>query len=150
VLYASAPVDVIVDVMGFYTTGSPVAGGFVSVAAQRVLDTRQSTILGNASFDQRTREWALGIAGTAGVPLSAAAVTLNLTAFDASSSGYFTVWPDGQGRPGSSSLNIGIGDVLANAVTVGLGGNNGVRIYTDTSALFLVDVSGWFRSPYVG
>jgi hypothetical protein len=150
VLYASAPVDVIVDVMGFYTTGSPVAGGFVPVAAQRVLDTRQSIILGNAGFDQRTREWDLGIAGTAGVPLSAAAVTLNLTAFDASSSGYFTVWPDGQGRPGSSSLNLGSGDVLANAVTVGLGANNGVGIYTDTSALFLVDVAGWFRSPYVG
>jgi hypothetical protein len=150
VLYASAPVHVIVDVMGFYTTGSPVAGGFVPVAAQRVLDTRQSVILGNAGFDQRTREWDLGIAGTAGVPLSAAAVTLNLTAFDASSSGYFTVWPDGQARPGSSSLNLGSGDVLANAVTVGLGANNGVGIYTDTSALFLVDVAGWFRSPYVG
>jgi hypothetical protein len=150
VLYASAPVDVIVDVMGFYTTGAPVAGGFVPVAAQRVLDTRQSVILGNAGFDQRTREWDLGIAGTAGVPLSAAAVTLNLTAFDASSSGYFTVWPDGQPRPGSSSLNLGSGDVLANAVTVGLGTNNGVGIYTDTSARFLVDVAGWFRSPYVG
>ncbi len=150
VLYASAPVDLIVDVMGYYTTGSPVAGGFVPVAAQRVLDTRQSIILGNAGFDRRTREWDLGIAGTAGVPLWAAAVTLNLTAFDASSSGYFTVWPDGQPRPGSSSLNLGSGDVLANAVTVGLGANNGVGIYTDTSALFLVDVAGWFRSPYVG
>ncbi len=149
-LYASAPVHLIVDVMGFYTTGSPVAGGFVPVPAQRVLDTRQSVILGNAGYDQRTREWDLGIAGTAGVPLAAAAVTLNLTAFDASSSGFFTVWPDGQPRPASSSLNLSSGDVLANAVTVGLGANNGVGIYTDTSALFLVDVAGWFRSPYVG
>jgi hypothetical protein len=150
VLYASASVHVIVDVMGFYTAGGPVAGGFVPVAAQRLLDTRQSVILGNAGFEQRTREWELGIAGTAGVPLDAAAVTLNLTAFDASSSGYFTVWPDGQARPASSSLNLGAGDVLANAVTVGLGQHNGVSIYTDTSARFLVDVAGWFRSPYVG
>jgi hypothetical protein len=150
VLYASAPVHVIVDVMGIYTAGAPVAGGFVPVAAQRLLDTRQSVILGNAGFDQRTREWELGIAGTAGIPLDAAAVTLNLTAFDASTSGYFTVWPDGQDRPASSSLNLGSGDVLANAVTVGLGRNNGVGLYTDTSARFLVDVAGWFRSPYVG
>jgi hypothetical protein len=150
VLYASAPVHLIVDVMGLYTAGDPVAGGFVPIAPERLLDTRQSPILGNAGFDQRNREWELGIAGTAGVPLDAAAVTLNLTAFDASSSGYFTVWPDGQGRPTSSSLNLGRGDVLANAVTVGLGQHNGVSIYTDTSARFLVDVAGWFRSPYVG
>ena len=149
VLYSSASVHVIVDVMGFYTTGEPIPGGFVSVPARRVLDTRQDAV-GNASFDPRTREWDLGIASTAGVPLSAAAVTLNLTALDASSGGFFTVWPDDQARPDSSSLNLGRGDVLANAVTVGLGRNGGIGIYTNTNARFLVDVAGWFRSPYIG
>ena len=150
VLYSSAPVDLIVDLMGIYTGGDPMPGGYVAVPGQRLLDTRQSAILGNASFEPRTREWDLGIASTAGVPVSAAAVTLNLTALDASSEGYFTVWSDGVGRPTSSVLNVQPNDVAASAITIGLGSNNGVGIYTDTNARFLVDVTGWFRSPYVG
>lgn len=148
-LYASASTHVLVDLMGFYTQGSTVPGGFTAVPSQRLMDTRPTGVRGNASYSIASDTWDLGVAGTAGVPTAAAAVIVNLTALMPSRSGHFAVWPDGQGRPPTSSLNVARGTVRANAVTVGLGSNDGVHIFTDTDAAFLVDVAGWFRSPFV-
>ncbi len=148
-LYASASTHLLIDLMGFYTKGPTIAGGFTPVPNRRLMDTRPAGYRGNASFDIETETWDLGVAGTASVPTAAAAVTLNLTALTPSRAGHFSVWPDGQGRPATSTLNVGRGAVRANAVTVGLGRNDGVHIFSDTDAAFLVDVAGWFRSPFV-
>lgn len=149
ILYASVSTHLLIDLMGFYTQGPLVPGGFTPVPSQRLMDTRPSGFRGNAYFDVQTDNWDLGVAGTAGVPTAAAAVVLNLTGLAPSRAGHFSVWPDGQSRPPTSTLNVARAAVRANAVTVGLGSNDGVHIFTDTDAAFLVDVSGWFRSPFV-
>jgi hypothetical protein len=149
VVFTSRSVHLLVDLMGFYTDGAPVPGGYTPVTSRRLMDTRPPGHTGNASFDLVTGIWDLGIASTAGVPTTAAAVVINVTALSPLRSGYVAVWPDGQGPTGSSNLNLDRGDVRANAVTAGLGSNLGVNIFTDTDASMLVDVSGWFSSPYV-
>jgi hypothetical protein len=149
VVYTSRSVHLLVDLMGFYTEGTSVPGGYTPVTSRRLMDTRPPGHTGNASFDVVSGLWDLGIASTAGVPTSAAAVVLNVTALAPGRAGYVAMWPDGQGPTGSSNLNLDRGDVRANAVTVGLGANLGVNIFTDTDASILVDVSGWFSSPYV-
>ena len=148
-VFASAPVHLLVDLLGFYTTGPTIPGGYTPVPSRRLMDTRSPSSVGNAFYDLATSSWDLIVASTAEIPATAAAVVLNLTAVGPSVGGFFTVWPDGGQRRETSTLNVERLGVRANAVTVGLGSNNGVSIYTNTDAAFLVDAAGWFSSPFV-
>jgi hypothetical protein len=48
-------------------------------------------------------------------------VAANLTGVGATSSTYVKAWPGGQAEPSTSNLNVVPGQVVANAVTVGIG-----------------------------
>jgi len=75
---------------------------------------------------------------------------LNVTATDAVSAGYLTVWPKGEGRPVASSLNFVPGQPVANAVVAKVGADGKVSFWNsnDSPAMgpvnVLVDVVGWF------
>ena len=70
---------------------------------------------------------------------------LNVTATEATAPGYVTVWPAGQPRPLASSLNlVQAGQTVANLVTVPLGSDGGVELYTQSGTHLLVDVAAWF------
>jgi len=80
-----------------------------------------------------------------GVPLSGAtAVTMNVTLTDASGPGFVTVWRSGTDRPLSSSLNAEIGaSTVVNLVTVPVGPDGKVNLFTQTGDHLLADISGW-------
>jgi hypothetical protein len=40
------------------------------------------------------------------------------------------------------------GQTVPNAVTVGLGYTGGVELFSQVAAELVVDVNGWFTSPY--
>ena len=91
----------------------PVTSKYVPTGPTRLLDTRTNqTTLGS------TGTVTLPVVGTAGVPTSATAVVLNVTAVNPSMGGYVTVFPDGASRPASSNLNFAPGQTIANLVTV--------------------------------
>jgi hypothetical protein len=86
----------------------------------------------------------LQVAGRGGVPADASAAVLNVTANDAASAGFATVWPCGSGRPNASSLNFAEGATIPNAVITKLGAGGKVCFFTSATTHLIVDVNGFF------
>jgi protocatechuate 3,4-dioxygenase beta subunit len=127
------------------TVGSTSA--FVPLASpRRLLDTRVDTLTGYSGSKPATGSTVpLQILGREGVPPSGvSAVVLNVTATEATAPGFVTVWPDGD-RPTASSLNLDVaGQTRANLVTVPVGADGSVRIFTQTGTHLVADVFGYF------
>ncbi len=83
------------------------------------------------------------VAGRHNIPLSAKAVMLNVTAVFPAGPGFLTVFPCGSDRPGTSSVNYGAGQVVANAALAKLGTNGEVCVYTLAAADIVVDVTAY-------
>ena len=137
----SGDLDLLADVVGYF---APDGASFVAIAPTRLLDTRNAigaprTVVGPES------EIALSVAGVGGVAPTARAVVLNVTATDATTNTYVTVYPDGVVRPEASSLNVSAGGAIANLVVAKLGDNGGVRLFNGAGSLNLIaDVTGYF------
>ncbi|HWL46048.1 MAG TPA: DUF1501 domain-containing protein [Ilumatobacter sp.] len=109
------------DVFGYFTSATPAgAGRLRSVAPRRLLDTREG--LGAARQPIGSgRTIDVVVARRAGVPEAATAVVLNVTVTNVTAPSYVTVWPAGEGMPGTSNLNLLPGQTLANLVICRLG-----------------------------
>jgi LPXTG-site transpeptidase (sortase) family protein len=117
------------------------ASAFRGVSPLRVLDTRETAKPTAGSYNP------VVIAGLAGVPSSATAVVLNVTAIDAEGEGYVTVFPWGEALPNTSNVNIKrFGQMVPNLVTVRLGAEGKVGLYSSISANLLVDVFGYYSA----
>ncbi len=145
-------VDVIVDVMGWFSTGL----GYPLVEPARLLDTRpgSSTIDGVAVGGGRVfagQTLDLQVAGRGGVPpTGVSAVVVNVTAVDPTSGTYLTVFPDGAARPLASNLNPSVGQTVPNLVIAKVGTNGQISIYNDSGTVhLLVDVFGWLPDDTV-
>jgi hypothetical protein len=119
-----------------------------SIVPVRLLDTRaagvtidgQSRGIGRRAAGSVTE---LIVAGRGGVPTSAAAVMLNVTAVDPSADGYITVWPCDEQRPVASHVNYRAGAVAPNAVLAKVGRDGTVCLATLAATDVLVDVSAF-------
>ena len=108
---------------------------------KRLLDTRIATKPGAGSTT------VLPILGQQGIPSSGvSAVVLNVTGTEATAAGYVTVWPEGT-APTASNLNLErAGQTRANLVTVPVGSDGSVRLYTQSGVHLIADVFGYFVS----
>lgn len=79
-----------------------------------------------------------------GVPSTAAAYSLNVTAVPHGSLGYLTIWPTGQSQPLVSTLNATDGRVKANAAIVPAGTSGAVSVYVTNTADVILDINGYF------
>lgn len=146
-LYNSAPVHLVIDVNGAYTSASK----YRSIVPSRLLDTRPD----GATVDGSHR--AVGVvgagtttevivAGRAGVAATATSAMLNVTATESTGPGYVTVHPCGSARPTASTLNLRPGASVPNAVLARIGVDGKVCIYTSSTTHLVVDVNG-FSAP---
>ena len=139
--------DVLVDVTGYYTGAT--AASFTHLDSEvsgppRVLDTRAGT--GATGPVGSNSHITLDLAGV--VPPTTTAVVLNVTGVDVTDNTYVTVWPDGGGQPGVSSLNLAPGETAANLVTVGISSSGKVDLYNHVGTIDLVaDLAGYFAPP---
>ena len=139
-IYTSAATDILVDVSGaFRPTADSDSGRFVPVEPRRVVDTRGSTAPGVDSSIDVTRD-------ALGVPSTATAVAVNLTAVDSVEPGFFTLWPGDRDRSETSVLNVdAAGQTRAAFAIVPLGADgSGISAYTSNGAHLLMDVVGHF------
>lgn len=116
---------------------------FNAITPARLLDTRTTGGKPSGAGSQQ-----LVIAGRAGIPADlskVAAVALNVTATDVESSGFVKVWPTGGAVPGTSNLNTAWGRTVANQVTVPVGVNGAIDLFTSQPAHLVVDVTGWYE-----
>jgi hypothetical protein len=139
----------------FLATGAPELGvqrpmgpGPAPVAAVasklRILDTRSQT--GYSGGKPAAGDTiSVQVAGRGDVPTSGvAAVTMNLVLTDSSGSGFVTAWPSGQSRPNASNINVeGAGATISTLVTVPLGADGKVNLFTQSGGHLVADVAGW-------
>ena len=123
-------------------TPAATAGSYLPLTApERLLDTRRSTpVPAGATLDVQV---AGGIPGLPAAGISS--VALNVTAVGSTAAGYLTVFPSGQARPATSSLNFEQGVDTANMVVAKLGANGRISIFNSSGTTdVLVDVVGYY------
>jgi hypothetical protein len=86
----------------------------------------------------------LQIGGVKGVPVDASAVVLNVAVTESQVPGFVTVWPCGQARPGTASLNYDAGETTSNLVIADLGASGKVCLFSLAGAHLVADVNGFF------
>ncbi|HJQ45113.1 MAG TPA: protease pro-enzyme activation domain-containing protein [Amycolatopsis sp.] len=143
-------VHVVADLFGYYSTGG--ASLYQPVTPKRVLDTRSAVGVATTTPIGSNSTLTLPLAGTNGIPATGVtSVVLNVTVTEPSDSGYVTLYPDGQPRPGSSNLNFTPGETIPNLVTVPVGSNGAIDIYNFFGTTHVVaDLFGYFTTDGTG
>ncbi|MEZ5143249.1 MAG: hypothetical protein R2726_12135 [Acidimicrobiales bacterium] len=141
----SGTVDVLFDVVGYFSTAEPL-GSVHGVTPSRILDTRPGSTVGGPTAPLgpgETRE--LVVTGVGGVPgEGVSAVVLNVTADRPSATSHLTVWPAGVDRPTASNLNFAAGTTIPNLVVAKVGAGGKVSIFNSSGAVeVLADVVGY-------
>lgn len=139
---------VVVDLLGIYDESTlPVFGGqFTGQVPTRALDTR---VAGDATGGQplgQGQTLQLPLAGRAGVPPTANAVVVNVTATEPTAGSFLTVWASDEDRPLASNLNVERGLTVPNLVVVPLSVEGTLSVYNHGgTSHVIVDVVGWYR-----
>jgi hypothetical protein len=133
-IYSSTSAQVVADLSGWFVPGGTQAS-LTARSPVRVLDTR-------AGAGAPVQAITLPLGAT--VPASAVAVAMNVTVTAPAADGYLTVYPCGSPRPTASNVNYSAGETAPNFVTVRLGTNRSVCLWSSAPAHVLVDVAGWF------
>ncbi len=143
---------VILDVTGYYRND---ASGllFYPLTPGRIMDTRPGAVLsGRTGPFQANVARALDVRPHWGIPVTAGALTGNLTVVGQSAAGYVSITVTPTNDPETSTLNFPLGDIRANGVTVRIN-NASPRIGlvykapAGKSTHLILDVSGYFSSP---
>lgn len=130
----------IADLAGFYAPDVP--SRFTALSPTRALDTREQ-------FGPVGPGEMIEIDLHEKVPVTATAVTLNLTGTGATAPTYVTAWPSETPRPITSNLNLVPGQTAPNQVTVPLIVNRWVSLYNNLGSVHLIaDVAGFYTDEY--
>ena len=132
-------VHLVADVVGYYSPGTGAL--YHPVTPSRLLDTRAASGGATPLRDGQTR--VLRLHGRSGVPSTATAVVLNVTAVAPRRAGYLAVTPSGA-RSRTSSVNYVAGQTVSNRVLTGLSSTGRIDLLASRSTDVLVDVVGWF------
>ncbi|MEQ8437395.1 MAG: M12 family metallo-peptidase [Ilumatobacter fluminis] len=144
-IYTHAQVHLVVDV----SAAVPNDSSLRPVVPARLLETRSGPAFRTSDGQNQGggvrpagSVAKIKVAGRGGVPQTATAAMLNVTAVNPSAAGHITVWPCDQRQPTASSLNAGPGQVVPNAVLAKLDPQGNICIYTHARMHLLVDVAG--------
>jgi len=134
-------------VAGGGAAGVPPAVAVPVNSEQRILDTRPGPLqIGYSGAKPGAGATIpVKVAGRGGVPASGvAAVTMNVAMTESSGSGFVTAWPSGKPRPNASNLNVeGVGATVSTLVTVPIGADGKVNLFTQSGGHLVADVAGW-------
>lgn len=144
---ASAPTHVVIDISGYFITGSGVTG----YGPSRLVDTRPGYAQGVIPVTKATIgglvELRIDLSSIIGI-IDVDAVIVNVTATQTAGSGYVTVYPCGV-RPTASTLNFVAGATVANGAIALLSPDDEVCVYASTTTHIIIDMSGYFGPPTV-
>ncbi len=138
--------NVMADVSRTFLVWDGAGTQYVPVTPGRVLDTRFGSGMVGAFVSGVPRTFR--VAGIAGVPSDAVAVTGNVTVVGQSSAGWLSVTPDAVAMPSTSTINFPIGDTRANGLTVPLSETGALsavfRGRSGATTHLIFDVTGYF------
>jgi len=146
-LLAGTAVSAIAAPIGTVSAAGATSAYVAMPVSQRLVDTRLTTALppGGSLSVSVTGEAPLPAPGTV------TAAVLNLTVTGPFGPGYFTVWPHTRTRPEASNLNIDellslAGGAVPNLVTVPVGADGVVDVYSSAGGNVIVDLLGYYTA----
>lgn len=143
----SVTMDAPKSVTAFFTTVGTPTGGllFVPLKPCRISDTRNpaGSFGGPRLGAHETRSIPV-VSSACGVPSTAAAYSLNITAVPSGPLSYLTLWPANQSQPLVSTLNSLDGRVKANAAIVPAGAGGAVSVFVTDPSDVVLDINGYF------
>ncbi|MFD0267176.1 hypothetical protein ACFVGY_11340 [Streptomyces sp. NPDC127106] len=153
---AWAGIDVVVDVVGYYSPDSQ--GAYMPVAPSRMVDTRDPQEWGSEPLPGRNYIWLAVSHKEQGI----AGYIMNTTVTSPAEAGFLSVAPDPNTpddylndtvtvpvRPTASSLNWAAGKTVANLAQASSGGTNGVIDFWNQSwgpIHLIVDIFGYYET----
>ena len=151
-VFVSDATNVILDIDGYFVpAGTASALAFYPLTPCRVADTRNSAgPLGGPSIAANTSRAFPIQSSNCGIPSTAQAYSLNVTAVPHKTLNYLTTWATGQTQPTVSTLNAPTGTVVANAALVPAGTSGEVSVFVSDDADVILDVNGYFAPPETG
>ena len=142
-LRSLTPVDVVIDLTGYFAPGAGYE--FTALRSIRIFDSRRTdTRLNESTAGGRVRAGQvvrLLVAGERGVPATAKAASVNLTATESSEPLHLTAYPCG-GRPDTSNLNVLPYQTAANGAMVKLSAAGELCLYALRDVHLIVDING--------
>lgn len=134
------------------TTGNSSPLPFIAMTPCRVVDTRSGggPYAGPILAADSPRTFDIPTGPCAGIPASAAAYSLNITATAspfANPGSYLTAWPAGEPTPNVSTLNYATGQTIANAAIVPAGAGGAISVVSNASTHLIVDINGYYAAP---
>jgi len=142
---AVGSVDVVIDLVGWYSQVGADGDSFFATVPTRLLDSRTATGGWSGALpagDAASRPLSV----TQGAVASTATnVVLTVTATQGTANSFLTAWPTGGARPTASFVNFARGQTIANTVTVPVGANGTISLFNAAGAVqVVVDVVGYF------
>ncbi len=151
-IYTARTTDLVIDVMGYYSTEANDANGqgllFNSLGSPlRLLDTRAAQsacyqpgapMTGGTVYTQETQIPCTNLTPTA------RGLVGNVSALNASANGYLTFWPSNAPQPTVATSNYQTGRVFNRHFTVGLGTDAAFKRFAASNTDVIIDISGFF------
>jgi hypothetical protein len=139
---------VLADVLGYFVPAATSTDGrYVALNPQRVLDTRNGTGAPAAKVGAKGVV-NVTLSGRGGVPSTGvSSVVLNVTATQTDGAGFVSVYPGPANTPVPLASNLNIErpyQTIPNLVTVPLGPDGTVNLYTFSGTHLIADVAGYF------
>jgi hypothetical protein len=140
---APAAVQLVADVVGYYTTGPAVPGGYQPVPLQRILDTR-------AAGSQPLASGAMvnvSVTGHGAIPASnVSAGAINLTVLSPAGTGSISVFPSGTAWDTSTTASFTAGQTEQSMLTAQLGNDGAFTVRNDagTAVQLVIDILGYY------
>jgi uncharacterized membrane protein len=152
-VYASDATQFVLDIDGYFVQAGTSTSDleFFPLTPCRIADTRNATgSLGGPSLTGNTARSFPVQSTSCGIPSSAQAYSLNVTAVPHSSLGFLSLWPSGEAQPVVSTLNALTGAVTANAAIVPAGTGGDISVLVSDASDVILDVNGYFAPPAAG
>jgi hypothetical protein len=129
-------------------TPTPQGRNFFTLTPCRLLDTRDpdGPLGGPALVAGAVRTFVL--AGQCNIPVTARALSINVTVTDPTAGGFLTVYPGGTSLPLASTINYNLGITRANNADVLLGASGDLSVYCGQAGgtvHLVLDVNGYFE-----
>ncbi len=140
--YASQDTDLVIDIDGYFSSTGQNGLSLYATTPCRVFDTRQ--VGSGQPFDGTLSPPVDVVDSGCGIPGSALGYVFNATVVPSGRLGYLTLWPDGQGQPGVSTLNAADGKVTSNLAIVPNAGDGKVDAYAAGLTQLILDISSYF------
>jgi hypothetical protein len=148
-VFASNNTDLVIDINGYFAPpGSPGALHFYPLTPCRVADTRAGFGFGGSFgppslVSDASRSFPIP-SSTCGIPDSAQAYSLNLTAVPSNSEGFLTAYPAGSTLPNAATVNFENGGVVGSAAIVPAGTSGAISVFASSSTDLVIDINGYF------